>query len=451
MGITSRLDPEIIELGRRETRSGAGRAPIRVLVASSSFPYPLDIGRKIIIAGFLDYLSGTYGDANITFAYLGDRSVNENQSPLRCRCISLPVDGIGSRLGRAFWYSLVRQRYALQEMVLYSRQTGGQLRELERIFSPDVVIVDTIRMARYFECDSRRTMRSVLYLDDLYSLRYRRMIEATQAYPDLVVDAIGTFGRFLPTGVRRAARGRALQQALLGLESRLLESREIEMTQRFDRVLLLNRVETRQLAQRSGARNVRTVKPLLGCHRGRLPRRFKCEPTYLFLGNLNYPANAYSLSLFMTRTMPELIRAEPRTKLLIIGRQSGTGLAEQAHSFGSHIEFLDYVEDLAPLMATAAAMVIPLVYGSGLKMKALDALYYGVPMVSTDCGVDSIPVTPGRDVLLEKNLDEFVSPLLRLLDPDLNQKISEEAQRLYAEEFAPEIVWDEYGAIFGSA
>jgi glycosyltransferase involved in cell wall biosynthesis len=451
MGITSAPESALVERDRLERARGANRSPAKVLVASSSFPYPLDIGRKVVISGFLDYLAGTFGATNVTFAYLGDRPAGNTHSPLPCQSVSLPLDGAGPRLGRTFWHSLVRRRYALQEMVLYSRRAEERLRELERALRPDIVIGDTIRMARYFEPDTSPTTRSILYLDDLYSLRYQRMIDTTRAHPDMVLDAIGTFGRFLPAGLRRATRGRELQQALLGLESRLLERREIELTERFDHLLLLNREETTRLEQRSGARNIGTVKPLLRWHRDRLPRRFHGEPTYLFLGNLHYPANAYSLSLFMARTMPQLIKVEPRAKLLVVGRHRGTGLAEQASSLGSHVEFLDFVEDLAPLMATAAAMVIPLVYGSGLKMKALDALYYGIPMVSTECGVDSIPVMHDHDALIENELSEFVSPLLRLLDPSLNDRISEASQRLYAREFSPEVVWREYGDIFGSA
>jgi glycosyltransferase involved in cell wall biosynthesis len=451
MGITSALESVLIEPKRRELPYGEGRSAIKVLVASSSFPYPVDIGRKVVIAGFLDYLAGTFGAENVTFAYLGDSLSSAAHASVPCQSIALPLDGAVPRLGRTFWHSFVRRRYALQEMVLYSKRAEERLRELERALRPDIVVGDTIRMARYFEPDAYRAKQSILYLDDLYSLRYRRMIETTRAHPDMALDAIGTFGRFLPPGIRRVVHGRELQQALLALESRLLEQREIELTQRFDNILLLNKEETTRLAQSSGARNIGTIKPLLRCHRDRLPRRFEGEPTFLFLGNLHYPANAYSLSLFMTRTMPELIKAERRAKLLVIGRHRGTGLAEQARSLGANIEFLDYVEDLAPLMATAAAMIIPLVYGSGLKMKALDALYYGIPMVSTDCGVDGIPVTSGHDVLIENDLGAFVSPMLRLLEPGLNDRISAASQRLYAEEFAPEVVWREYGDIFGGA
>lgn len=449
MEITSALEPALIER-ERAPPDRAARAPTKVLIASSSFPYPMDIGRKVVIAGFIDYLTATFGSSNVTFAYLGDRPESDPRSTLLCESVSLPLDSAGQRLRRTFWHSLVRRRYALQEMVLYSRRAARRLRELEQALCPDIIVSDTIRMARYFEPHAFRAKRSILYLDDLYSLRYRRMIETTRTHPDLELDAIGTFGRFLPEGLRRAVHARGLQQALLGLESRLLEGREIELTQRFDHLLLLNGEETKRLAQRSGARNLGTVKPLLRAHRDRLPRKFRGEPTYLFLGNLHYPANAYSLTLFLTRTMPKLIKADRRAKLLVIGRSRGTAVVEHARALGSHVEFLDYVADLAPLMATAAAMVIPLIFGSGLKMKALDALYYGIPMVATDCGIDSIPVMPGRDVLIENDLSDFVSPMLCLLDPALNDRISEASQRLYAKEFAPQVVWREYGVIFGS-
>jgi glycosyltransferase involved in cell wall biosynthesis len=444
MAITSAFDAKTIERGRRHRAE-------TVLVASSSFPYPLDIGRKVVIAGFLDYLATTFGATNVVFAYVGDRPPAGAHSRMHCRSVALPLDGVAPRFWRALWHGCMRRRYALQEMLLFSRRTEARLDELHHAIKPDIVVADTIRMARYFETNSDRQQRSILYLDDLYSLRYQRMIETSRTHPDMTLDAIGTFGRFLPAGIRQAVQSRELQRGLLAIESRLLEQREIELTHCFDRVLLLNQEETIRLARRSGAQNIATVKPLLHAHRDRLPRRFNGEPTYLFLGNLQYPANAYSLALFMTLAMPGLIKADRRAKLLVIGRQAGMGLAEQAASFGPHIEFLDYVEDLAPIMATAAAMVIPLVYGSGLKMKALDALYYGLPMVSTDCGIDSIPVTPERNVLIANDLREFVSPLIRLLDRDLNDSISVEAQRLYAREFAPDVVWREYGGIFGRA
>jgi glycosyltransferase involved in cell wall biosynthesis len=422
---------------------------MKVIVVSSSYPYPVDIGRKVVIAGFIDYLVSAFGGENVTFACIARAS--GSSPPLPCQHVPLILEGIGWQAPGLAWQSLIRGRRALQEMILYSRRVAKQFGALVRSIAPDIIIVDTIRLAQYVEPYADRVPRSILYLDDLYSLRYRRLLAAMDAYPEAVIDSVGTFGRFLPRALRRAARGRRVQRWLLHLESRLLEKREAELPRQFRSALLLNRDEAARLSRRSGAKNVVAVKPLLREHRTRLPRQHTCEPTFLFLGNLQYAANACSLSLFMKQTMPRLIEADRRAKLIVVGRGGDAGLKQQSRLLNGHVEFLDFVEDLAPLAATAAGMVVPLIYGSGLKLKVLDALYYGLPIVSTSCGVDGIGATDGPDFTIEDDLSAFVEPMMQLLDPDVNDRMSTASERLFAEQFAPEVVRSEYAEIFGTA
>lgn len=424
---------------------------MKVLVLSSSFPYPVDIGRKVILSGFVEYLVSSLGPANVTFAYIASENDVSVPMPVPCGVVALPLAGIGRRVAGAAWQSVIRKRHALQEMMLYSRDAAAQLREVMRTTAPDLVVVDTVRMAQYLEAFVAAPPRSILYLDDLYSLRYQRMIEAMRAYPDVAMELIGTFGRFLPPFMRHLVRGQTIQRHLLHFESQILEKREKELPRRFESVLLLNADEVARLKSHSQAQNITTVKPLLRAHRNRLPRRFAGEPTYLFLGNLGYPANAHSLSLFMEKAMPGLIRAHPGTRLIVVGRGATEDVRQRGSGLSDHVRFLDFVEDLAPLMASAAAMVVPLIYGSGLKMKVLDALYFGLPFVSTSCGIDGVPTTPGSECYVEDDIAAFIEPLTRLLDIDANQRMSDNGQKLYAEEFAPEVVWREYGEIFGTA
>jgi len=422
---------------------------MKALILSSSFPYPVDVGRKVIISGILEYLVSALGAENVTFAYIASPSDIGEDRTAPCRVVVLPLDGLGRRLGGAAWQGGIRRRRALQEMMLYSRHASARLRDLMRTVCPDLVVVDTVRMAQYAEACAVGRPQSVLYLDDLYSLRYRRMIEAMRAYPEAALDPLGTFGRFLPAFARDLIQARLFQKCLLALESGILERREAELPYRFDSVLLLNEAEACTLAARSDAINVKTIKPLLRVHCHRLPRRFEGAPTYLFLGNLRYPANACSLSLFLSQAMPALLRAEPRAKLLVVGRGADERLREQCARLVGHVELMDFVEDLAPLMATAAAMIVPLIYGSGVKMKVLDGLYYGLPIVSTPSGIDGVTAVDGSECFIAKDMPSFVEPLLRLCDIDLNERVSANARGLYAKEFAPEVVLGQYAEIFG--
>lgn len=423
---------------------------MKALILSSSFPYPVDVGRKVIISGIVEYLVSVLGAENVIFAYIASPSDMGGDRSAPCRVEVLPLDGIARRVAGAAWQGAIRRCRALQEMMLYSRRANGRLRELMSAVSPDLVVVDTVRMAQYAEACAVGRPRSILYLDDLYSLRYRRMIEAMRAYPEAALDPLGTFGRFLPAFARDLMRGRTIQKGLLALESGILELREAELPHRFDSVLLLNDAEASALVARSDAINVKTIKPLLRGHRHRLPRRFTGEPTYLFLGNLRYPANACSLSLFLSQAMPALLRADPRAKLVVVGRGADERLREQSASSNGHVELLDFVEDLAPLMSTAAAMIVPLIYGSGVKMKVLDGLYYGLPIVSTPSGIDGVPAADGSECFIAKDMPSFVEPLLRLRDVDVNERVSASAKHLYAREFAPEVVLSQYREIFGA-
>ena len=421
---------------------------MRVLVISSSFPYPIDIGRKVVISGFLQYFLRAFGADNVIFAYVASGGEVVPRGELGCGVVALPLDGIARRLIGVTWESLVRRRHAIQEMMVYSQAAATRIKKLLYVTSPDFVVVDTVRMAQYLEAEVRRSARTFVYLDDLYSLRYRRMLLAMRAYPDVAFDSIGSFGRFMPGYVRRVAAAPTLQRSLLRLESRLLEEREQEMPLHFDRALLLNADEAARLGKQTGATNIYTVKPLLPGQRRRLPRRFAGEPTYVFLGNLQYPANSHSLSLFMRNAMPPLVRAQPRTKLIVIGRGANSDLIQQSKAWDGRVQFVDFVEDLAPLMSTAAAMVVPLVYGSGLKMKVLDALYYGLPVVSTPQGIDGVPVTPGRECFVGDDIESLAQPLMELLDVGRNRWMSDCAQDLYAAQFAPDVVSAEYQRIF---
>lgn len=423
---------------------------MKALLLSSSFPYPVNVGRKVIMAGFIEYLVTVLGPENVVFAYIGSETDAAGAHGAPCATSILSLDGLPRRLAGAAWQGLIRRRHAFQEMMLRSRTAFREVRALIRQMGPDLVIVDTVRMAQYVETASLRPYRSILYLDDLYSLRYQRMINAMRAYPEAVLDPFGTFGRFIPPVMRGVMRGQAIQQRLLALESHLLERREKELPHRFDSVLLLNADESRRLAMYSKANNIATIKPFLTRHRNKLPRHFTGEPTYLFLGNLQYPANAHSLAIFLTQAVPALLHTDPRTRLIVIGRGADPRLQDQSRQYNGRVEFLDFVEDLAPLMSTAAAMVVPLVYGSGLKMKVLDGLYYGLPIVSTFSGIEGVPVAHGSECFIVDRVSAFVDPLLDLRDVDLNGRMSQRGQELYTREFAPEAVWDQYGEIFGT-
>ena len=112
------------------------------------------------------------------------------------------------------------------------------------------------------------------------------------------------------------------------------------------------------------------------------------------------------------------------------------------------MRFLDYVADISEVMSTAAAMVAPISFGTGIKMKVLDALAHGLPLVSTSAGIDGTGVTPGREALVSDDLGDYPELLSAVLEPGVNERMSEACLDLYETDYSPEVVSEQYRHVF---
>ena len=111
----------------------------------------------------------------------------------------------------------------------------------------------------------------------------------------------------------------------------------------------------------------------------------------MFVGGLNFPPNRDGLTWFLRECREPVLRAMPDFRLLLVGRGSDTPPLEAA-AWGRHVEPLGWVEDLDDVLLSAAGMVSPLRMGSGVKIKVLEALARGLPVVATPQGVLGLDV-----------------------------------------------------------
>jgi hypothetical protein len=83
---------------------------------------------------------------------------------------------------------------------------------------------------------------------------------------------------------------------------------------------------------------------------------------------------------------------------------------------GSGINVTGYVSDPTPYLQRAGAFIVPLRAGSGMRVKILDALAHGLPVVTTAAGCAGIDVEPGRDLLVADTREDFAAAVLRVLN-----------------------------------
>jgi len=147
--------------------------------------------------------------------------------------------------------------------------------------------------------------------------------------------------------------------------------------------------------------------------------------------------------------MVNALREIPAASIEIVGDGADDEIRAHCERFRDRVAIRGFVPDVGSLFSTACALLVPLIAPGGLKLKTLTALYYGLPILSTDSGVDGIPLRDGVDFVRENDLDRFARQMVRLTDLAFNHRISRAAARTFRENYAESRVYQDYDPMFG--
>jgi glycosyltransferase involved in cell wall biosynthesis len=289
----------------------------------------------------------------------------------------------------------------------------------------------------------------VCYLDDLFSERYERMLEASRRYGEINVSPLGNFAEHVPARLRPLATHRHSQTLLLRAERSLVRRSEDRTVHRFRRSLLVNADEASVLADRSSApaHRIRSIPPLIVAPS--IPdRTFSGEPEFVFLGLLSLPHNDDGLRSFLRTAWPQIVERLPGARLRVIGNEARPELSELAATLRDSVTVEGYISDLGEALSGAAALVNPVRFGSGIKLKVVEALGRGLPVVSTPIGAEGIASGPGTGVLVAAEPAEFTDLLCSLTDPVVNAEISAQARDHFRATYSRSAVFDAYDEAF---
>lgn len=166
------------------------------------------------------------------------------------------------------------------------------------------------------------------------------------------------------------------------------------------------------------------------------------QPEYiLFCGSLWSLPNAEGLHWFCKKIWPGILAVFPNLKLLIVG--SGE-LPEKYLDirWTQNIEFTGAVDDVKTWYNEVSVVVAPLLTGSGTRLKILEAMALGVPVVSTEIGAEGIDYKNGENILMENREEDFAEKLVMLLiNKNLRIEIATAARRLVEQQYE----WDVIG------
>ncbi|MCJ8505909.1 glycosyltransferase family 4 protein [Kocuria flava] len=413
-------------------------ATTTAVLVTAAEPEPRSFGKQVVMGGLLDHLCSRLGPDNVDVVLIGRAGIDRPATPYRIHLVPKPTAQEQARavLRRV----LLPPRSSLQEAALWSPRVRAEVGRLLRELQPDLEIWDTMRTGQYARDLPRRAR--VLYADDLFSKRYASMLQRIERDRSRMHNPLGEFAKMLPGPAARVAAHPLVYRRLLRFEEKRTARTEDLAPQQFDATLLVNADETTELARRTGSRSIRTVLPLLPDPQ-RAPRRFDGTPTFVFLGGLDFPPNRDGLVWFLENCRDEVLTALPDFTLLVVGR-GAERLPPEAEPWEEHVRPLGWVDDLDDVLLSAAALLSPLRIGSGTKIKVLEALSRGLPVVATPHGVLGLDVGRSDGCLIGTTPTEIAESLAETVDAGPNRTLSSAAQTSWRRRFAPPVVMAAY-------
>jgi glycosyltransferase involved in cell wall biosynthesis len=198
------------------------------------------------------------------------------------------------------------------------------------------------------------------------------------------------------------------------------------------RYLLANSARVAETLRRDGPHALVQVAPLTLDPSSYVAAEHEGPPVAGIIGTATWPPTAAAIQRLVARVWPLVRRSCPEATLRIAGR--GTETLDVGEARG--VEVVGPVESAAAFFRGLSCLLYPVPRGSGMKVKVLESLACGVPVLTTAFGAEGIPPSPAVDV--SEGDDELAHAAADLLrDAETRRQRGAEAMALFHSHFAP--------------
>jgi glycosyltransferase involved in cell wall biosynthesis len=154
----------------------------------------------------------------------------------------------------------------------------------------------------------------------------------------------------------------------------------------------------------------------------------------VYSGAMTYSANFDAVQFFLADIYPQIKSEIPAVSLTVTGSTKGVDTTRLRLDSSVHLS--GYVDDIRPLVGGTTICVVPIRQGSGTRLKILEAMALGTPIVATTKGAEGLEAKHGEHLLLADDAASFAECTLGLMrDPDLRQRLAANARRLVEEHY----------------
>ncbi len=378
---------------------------MKILIISPFFPYPTDSGGKTRLYNLIKKMSATHEITLLCLILKNDINYIDQLTPF-CHPEPVEIEPMNERKiwGKEFWLNTFLRIRAISQGLPVSlagfmnNRFKNQLDLLLKNNEYDIVQFEYSQMAGYAKQLPKNTIK-VLSIIELVQITAARQ--------------------------RQIATG--LKKQYYRLDHYFKKRFEKTILYQFNAVLALSENDREIIT--GIAPNAKVFIIPNGVSRSLLSIQPKHQtgPRLLFIGGTSHRPNVDGLSFFLAKCWPGLKQQFPQLRLRVIGRGW--------HKYGwlannDAIKITDYVEKLTDCYRDATLFIAPIRIGSGTRLKILEAMAAGLPVVSTAIGCEGLSVENGRQLLIADEPEAIVKAIAALLTNNkLALKLGAEARR----------------------
>ena len=388
---------------------------MRILYIANLIPYPLDGGGKIFTFSTIQALSNS-NDIDLLCFYEHEQvDVGENMLASYCNYIkALPIRVTTSEnkslmVKKAFKslfsrYPLAVEKYASQEMY-------ENIESLLTNNTYDCVFINLLAMCIYFDHIKKikPEIRVILYEQNCEAIIYKRLFEKEQ---------------------------RIIKKCFIGMEYKKLYRFEQETINKVDKVIVLSKEDRKNLKIEQASVIPIGVQPQK--YRKKYDNGIHEKVKMLFVGTMTWAPNSEGIIWFLKNVMPMCGDIE-KYDLTIVGKNPSQEVRELANRY-SNVHVLGYVESLDAVYDNADVLVVPLLVGSGQRVKIIEAFAKAYPVISTSIGAEGLDYVDNETILIANSAEEFKTQIDKCFDHKLLKKIGLGGLKVFEKEYSTIII-----------
>lgn len=285
---------------------------------------------------------------------------------------------------------------------------------------------------------NRREMKN--YLIDLLKAKNYNIVQVHNSHMAWVIEVLKRIQN-IPTVLRQENVEMMIMQRFAENEKNLLIKNyakiqlnklfkyEPQLCERFDKCIMISKHDENILKSLNPKIKTCTIPSGVDFDDLEIYNSPKVKYSLVHIGNLDWLPNRDSLQWFVSEVFPDIVSEFPHSKLYVYGGGDYKKIKIETHA-KPNVIFKGYVENIWQEISDKSLAVIPLRVGSGIRIKILEMLAHGQPIITTEVGKEGIDVQDSNELLIAYSKKDFIDKVrVFFREEHIGQQLSEKGKK----------------------